>query len=511
MIMEMATDLTHGFQFGAFTAEPLRGCVTGDDLQPRHLPPKAMEVLVTLAEAAPEPVSREELIDRVWGERCVSDEVLTHAVTELRHALADSPSQAEYIQTIPKRGYRLFRVVRPLASLARAQTAAGQAPAGQRRGVLGFAAVQRYPVVSMMFLAGFAAILAGLYYLQDGQGNRPFFSGQGNGTDMPGGSRSSPERSAQAEASELLLQAAYLERRATPGNNEQAEMLLEQAVSIDPRNAAAWSLLGRVYYRQTKLFRSRPVQEGSELARQAIQRALAIDSKYGPAHAGMAMVNMTFDFDFDGAFAHLREAQDLSPTDPHVLLVAAKMEMTHGHVDHAIDLLERSARVDPQSCIAKADLGRAYYFAHRFDDAERALEQSVLLNPEVVGTRYLLGLVRLARGKKESALAVMQQEPDEGFRAAGIALALNAMDDRASSDEALESTTGSKRGPRAYHVAKVYAVRGQNGEAFDWLELAYDQQDGDVIFLLVDPLLVGLRAEARWTRLIEKLGLPHRI
>lgn len=506
----MAAKLAHGFQFGEFIAEPLRGCVTGDDMQPRHLPPKAMEVLVALADAAPEAVSREELIDRVWGERCVSEEVLTHAITELRHALGDSPSRPEYIQTIPKRGYRLFRVVRPLAPPG----AARQAPVGQRRDAQGFAAVQRYPVVSVMLLAGFATILAAVYYWQTGLHNEPSSSAQGNGADMPGRVRALPDSSAasaHSQASELLLQAEYLERRATPGNNEQAEILLEKAVSIDPRNASAWSLLGRIYYRQTKLFRSRPLHEGSELARQAIQRSLAIDSNSGPAHAGLALVNMTFDFDFDAAFTHLREAQDISPSDPYVLRVAAKMEMTHGHVDHAIDLLERSARVDPQSCMGQSDLGRAYYFGHRLDDAERALEQSVLLNPDVIGTRYLLGIVRLARGKRESAIAAMREEPDQGFRTAGMALALHAMDDNAAFDEALEDSTRSTSEQRPYHVARVYAARGRRDEALDWLELAYDQREGDMVYLLVDPLLIGLRQEARWSLLVDKLGLPHRI
>jgi len=107
-------DLRHGFRFGAFTVEPLKGCLTGDDGESRHLAPKAMEVLVRLAEAAPEPAAREDLINEVWGERCVSDEVLTHAIKELRHALGDSPTKPHYIQTIPKRGYQLLRKARPI-------------------------------------------------------------------------------------------------------------------------------------------------------------------------------------------------------------------------------------------------------------------------------------------------------------------------------------------------------------------------------------------------------------
>ena len=103
----MRNDLEHGFQCGAFAVEPLKGSVTGCDRPSRHLPPKAMEVLVCLAGAAPETLTRQELLDKVWGERFVSDEVLTHAITELRHALGDAPNNPAYIETIPKRGYRL--------------------------------------------------------------------------------------------------------------------------------------------------------------------------------------------------------------------------------------------------------------------------------------------------------------------------------------------------------------------------------------------------------------------
>jgi TolB-like protein/DNA-binding winged helix-turn-helix (wHTH) protein len=111
----MPIELSQGFRFGAFTAEPLNGLVAGDDGQSRHLAPKAMDVLVRLAEAAPKPVTRDDLITAVWGERYVSDEVLTHAIMELRHALGDSPTKPQYIQTIPKRGYQLLKKARPIA------------------------------------------------------------------------------------------------------------------------------------------------------------------------------------------------------------------------------------------------------------------------------------------------------------------------------------------------------------------------------------------------------------
>ncbi|MES9964031.1 MAG: winged helix-turn-helix domain-containing protein [Candidatus Sedimenticola sp. 20ELBAFRAG] len=81
-----------------------------DDLV--QLEPKVMALLVYLAENAGKTVSREELFDALWPGVVVSDDTLTQAVIKLRKALGDSAKNARYIQTVPKRGYRLCTEVR---------------------------------------------------------------------------------------------------------------------------------------------------------------------------------------------------------------------------------------------------------------------------------------------------------------------------------------------------------------------------------------------------------------
>mgnify|MGYP003770772085 CR=1 FL=1 len=70
--------------------------------------PKAMAVLRQLMLAGGAPLTRGELLDRVWQDAYPTDDVLTHAITELRRALEDDPRQPRYIETIPKVGYRLL-------------------------------------------------------------------------------------------------------------------------------------------------------------------------------------------------------------------------------------------------------------------------------------------------------------------------------------------------------------------------------------------------------------------
>jgi len=106
------SDLLHGFYLRDLLVDPVKGHVTGPYGSVR-LPPKAMETLLVLASNSETLVTREELIDEVWGAGHGSAEALSRAVSEIRHALDDHSDNPEYIQTLPKRGYRLIVTAAP--------------------------------------------------------------------------------------------------------------------------------------------------------------------------------------------------------------------------------------------------------------------------------------------------------------------------------------------------------------------------------------------------------------
>ena len=87
--------------------EPASGTVTVQG-RAEHLPPLAVEVLLYLAHRPGELVSRQELLREVWGDRHGSDEALGHAISVLRHGLGDHSDRPAFVQTVPRRGYRLL-------------------------------------------------------------------------------------------------------------------------------------------------------------------------------------------------------------------------------------------------------------------------------------------------------------------------------------------------------------------------------------------------------------------
>src|SRR6185369_12049438 len=91
-------------------------CRLSKDGRTRQVRPKVMDLLTYLAANRGEVVSKDQLINDVWGVEAVSESALTRTVTELRQALGDEADAPRLLETIPKRGYRLFGSVSVLSS-----------------------------------------------------------------------------------------------------------------------------------------------------------------------------------------------------------------------------------------------------------------------------------------------------------------------------------------------------------------------------------------------------------
>ena len=102
--------VSSSFWLGDWRVDPPLRTVTGASGAVR-LEPKLMQVLVQLAERPGQVVGKEQLLQTVWSDTFVGDEVLSRTISELRRVFGDDPKSPRYIQTIPKGGYRLVSPV----------------------------------------------------------------------------------------------------------------------------------------------------------------------------------------------------------------------------------------------------------------------------------------------------------------------------------------------------------------------------------------------------------------
>lgn len=169
---------------GDWLVQPRLGRFVRGDVAVR-VRPQLMDLLLCLAQRSGQTVSRDEIFKVVWQGQFVADSALSRCVAELRGALGDSPTDVRFIETIPKRGYRLIAPVSAAPSppvpavapqaettvpapdeAAEAATEEGVSPAqapGLREpaGTALRAAIRRYPALFALS----AAVLAGLGYL----------------------------------------------------------------------------------------------------------------------------------------------------------------------------------------------------------------------------------------------------------------------------------------------------------------------------------------------------------
>jgi len=124
---ESPLDLTRAFRIADWTVRPDLNRLTRGD-ESLAIEPRVMRVLVSLAERPREVWTREELLEEVWGDVVIQEEALTHAISRLRRAFGDSARESRFIETIPKRGYRLIAPLSadPASSGERGEPAEGR-------------------------------------------------------------------------------------------------------------------------------------------------------------------------------------------------------------------------------------------------------------------------------------------------------------------------------------------------------------------------------------------------
>ena len=109
----MTGDLRQGFRLGEFSVHPPTGTLSGPG-GTHHVSTASMDVLICLARQSGQLVSHEQLANEVWAGKTASDGALVKCISDLRHQLGDHTDNPRYIQTLPRRGYRLLAAVSTL-------------------------------------------------------------------------------------------------------------------------------------------------------------------------------------------------------------------------------------------------------------------------------------------------------------------------------------------------------------------------------------------------------------
>jgi TolB-like protein len=315
---------------------------------------------------------------------------------------------------------------------------------------------------------------------------------------------------ANTEAYTLYLKALASYNRYSLADAAAARDQAQRALALDPKFAAAWSLLAAIYSSNMVFGTGEPFEKLKEHMNEAAQRALAIDPKLSGPHVTLA--NAFFvDYDYVTSQRELKTALELEPQNADALSLSAYLAIAACHLDEA----ERTARQlierDPLSVDPYRALGTALWFHGQLAEAEAVYSRVIALFPGAESMHYRLSLVLLSAGRAQDALKEALTEPGSGWLEFGKVMALDALGRRAEADPVLARVDRDAvlRVSGTYQIALIYAHRGDREHAFTWLERARQGRDpGFVNYIKCDPLLSALHSDPRYQALLAPLNLP---
>jgi tetratricopeptide (TPR) repeat protein len=314
-------------------------------------------------------------------------------------------------------------------------------------------------------------------------------------------------RPVNAEAYDAFMKGYYFfQRGADDKDTNMAATYFERATHLDPSYAPAWVGLSRARYWQANIGLV-PTQEGLQLARDAVERALTLDPNLPEANIQMGRIKRQVDFDFAGADLSIQRAIALEPGVPENLGQAAFMAELFGRFDEALTLDRQALELDPLNAEIWEYLAENRFYAGQIDEAVADIRKALELNADTWGSPIILSEIYLLQGRPQDALRESERSPAV-FHIRTSAMAYYALGREKESDATLRELIKKFHADAAWSIATVYALRNQRDEAFKWLDRAYAQHDGGLIFIKIDPLLKNLHSDPRYTALLEKLHLP---
>ena len=614
----MSQQATQLYEFGPFRIDTKNRLLFRGD-QPIPLKPKVIETLLVLVENNGRVLEKDELIQKLWPNTFVEEGNLTQNIYVLRKALSGGSESESYIETIPRRGYRFVGEVRKLtpteagpvdvshrsrrwiaipallllvvsAALAYRYVSNKSAPVPPNRSktlaILPFkplsggdgtdyigqgmadalitklsnsrqiavrptSTVLRYVdtnvdplaagkelsveavlegkvqragdrvrvTVQLLRVADGASLWAeqydedftNIFALQDSISAQ---AARSLTVQLTGSETASMRKhyTDNSKAYEAYLQGRYFWNKRNAAGFKKAIEHFDEALAIDSNYALAYAGLADCYIRLNE-YGVPMAQDAVPKSRAAVAKALAIDDSLAEAHATLGFIKFRHDWDFAGADNEFKRAIQLDPNYSEAHQWYAFYLLAVGRENEADAEMNRAQELDPLSVSFNSNLALYLFFRHKFDESVKQARKTLEMEPNFSGARVTLGLNYEQQGLNKEAVAEFRQAQELAANDAGTAAALgNALAKDGKQNEAERLLSELEQRSREgyvppYSIAILHTGLGNQAAALDWLERGFQDRSLRPLWLKLDPRLDSLRREQRFIQILRNMGL----
>ncbi len=321
-----------------------------------------------------------------------------------------------------------------------------------------------------------------------------------------------PARAAEpnAEAYQLYLRGRFHWNRRTPEDFREAVVFFQEAIAVDPNYSLAYTGLADCYGLLPIYDPTARAVDTMPQAKEAILRALALGDNSAEAHASLGLILGIFDFDWAGAERQFQRAIELSPNAAVPRQRYGQILVNTGRIEQGLAEGRRAVELDPLSQVVNLSLGIELNAARHYDEAIAQLHQTLKIGKNFADTNYFLFEAYANKEQYQEAVAVyVHQKRLEGESAEAVD-AMTAAFARDSWPGFLRQRIGvleAEQHSVPEEVASFYARLGESDRAFAWLEKSYANRSARLTLLKVDPRYDNLRADPRFTDLLNRIGL----
>lgn len=314
-----------------------------------------------------------------------------------------------------------------------------------------------------------------------------------------------------SESYRLYLKGRYFMERYSAHDMRKAIDLFKQSALIDPQNVL--SLAETVEcYRLLYSFDYIPYSEFCERV-EPILSALSPGNQPTDAVCIVYCDSEMLKWNFDAAAEYCKRALEINPNSLRARLRHADLLLQSRNFAAALEETEKTLKVDPLSEIIYSRIARLFYVTGNYEVSVAYLNDALELEPRSYQALALRGAAFTELGRYEEALDDFVSSLDlhhnvETLAMMGVVYARSGRVNEAQEIIKRVERESNDDSEHSVKLAHIYLALGRTTEAYEALELAYSQHESDFRALTYDPRWNGIRTDARFRKLVERVGLP---